>query len=262
VRERTETPPLATPDDAADDSNASRRRVKPVKTRPSFAASSSSDMSRFTRGRAPKEALKLTIDMFRPNATGASKSRKAAVALADRLVRGGVIETPGWYDAASRVGPSPRPMRARKPKELTYAEDALSRAYYKRDPTAAFDPIDCESTRTHYVTAFARRQLEVMRERKMNEREALTVVEREQADERKRFAEARREGAPISDDERVLTPSASDRDVEHGSLIEAIQAEEEARWKEHVEALKVKVGETAEEASLRVAADRAPRRRK
>jgi hypothetical protein len=45
-------------------------------------------------------------------------------------------------------------------------------------------------------------------------------------------------------------------------LIEAIQAEEEARWKEHVEALKVKVGETAEEASLRVAADRAPRRRK
>ena len=68
---------------------------------------------------------------------------------------------------------------AARPRQIVYPEDKLIRAYYNRDPTAKFVPADLGSAHTHHVRAFARRQLEVMRTRRVPEHEALKVVEAE-----------------------------------------------------------------------------------
>ena len=90
---------------------------------------------------------------------------------------------------------------AARPRQIVYPEDKLIRAYYNRDPTAKFVPADLGSAHTHHVRAFARRQLEVMRTRRVPEHEALKVVEAEAAAEEKsaRSAGARRDSRAASD---------------------------------------------------------------
>ena len=188
--------------------------------------------------RKPARALaRLGVEHFRRPRSSAQTS----ASLARELVRAGVIEPPSWYDAASRAGPSPAPMRARKPAEIAFEEDALIRAYYKREPTAAFDAIDARvDANTHYVRSFALRQLEVMRERKMNEREALDVVRRERLEERARFARAAQSGEPLDERERVLTAPGDGNDAQ--SVLERVQAMEEEAWLANVEATKARFG--------------------
>ena len=142
-----------------------------------------------SRRRVGEKTLELTVDMFR-NTSRASTSA-SAYARAKTLVDDGIIAKPSWYDAASGVRPSPRPMKAPKPPPITFPEDALIRGFYAREPAAAFEAIDCledgvsgGKTRSHYVRNFALRQLEIMRERKMNEREALKETEAERDAER------------------------------------------------------------------------------
>lgn len=205
------------------------------------------DMSR----KPPAQLAKLTIEHFRRPRSSADTS----TSLAHTLVRAGIIEPPSWYAAASHVGPSPAPMRARKPKEIVFEEDALIRAYYAREPTAAFDAIDARTgAKTHYVRSFALRQLEVMRERKLNEREALEVVKSERDEERERFARAAKSGAPLDDADRVLTAPGDGNDTQ--SVLEKIQAKEEEAWMANVEDVKAKLESPGETST-----PRPPRRR-
>ena len=111
---------------------------------------------------------------------------------------------------------------AARPRQIVYPEDKLIRAYYNRDPTAKFVPADLGSAHTHHVRAFARRQLEVMRTRRVPEHEALKVVEAEAAAEEKSAAEAR--GA------RRDSRAARARRARGTNALEQIQEEEELAW--------------------------------
>ena len=216
-----------------------------------------------SRRRVGEKTFELTVDMFR-NASRASTSA-SAYARAKTLVDEGVIAKPSWYDAARVVRPSPRAMKAPKPPVMVFPEDALIRGYYKREPAEAFEAIDCLEddvsggpTRSHYVRNFALRQLEIMRERKMNEREALRETEAERDAERDRFAAAARDGEPLDERSRVLTAPEDGLHGEFGSEIERIQAAEEVRWLEHAEEARRAAGRGERE----LRAPREPRRRR
>lgn len=112
---------------------------------------------------------------------------------------------------------------AARPTQIVYPEDKLIRAYYNRDPTAKFVPADLGSAHTHHVRAFARRQLEVMRTRRVPEHEALKVVEAEAAAEERSAAEARARGETVA---RRLTSAH----VSPTNYLEQIQEEEELAW--------------------------------
>ena len=217
------------------------------------AKDSMSSRASSSRARAlGRDALALTLDMFR----GARRrTNKSALDRARELVARGVIDEPAWMDAARASAPSPRPFRARKPPAIALETDHLIRGYYKREPAAAFDAIDCGTTpergdaRAHHAQKFALRQLEVMRTKKMNEREALRIVEAERDAERDAFARAAREGRPLDEGERALTAPGEGSDVEFGSEIERIQATEEAEWSARVEAARRAAGERADGAA-------------
>jgi len=246
-------------------SRVSRRRARFVVDRAPRADSRIARVSSraMSRRRVGEKTLELTVDMFR-NTSRASTSA-SAYARAKTLVDDGIIAKPSWYDAASGVRPSPRPMKAPKPPPITFPEDALIRGFYAREPAAAFEAIDCledgvsgGKTRSHYVRNFALRQLEIMRERKMNEREALKETEAERDAERERFEAAAREGEPLDESARVLTAPGEGLHGEFGSEIERIQAAEEVRWLEHVESARRAAGRDAREPR----APREPRRRR
>ena len=88
-----------------------------------------------------------------------------------------------------------------------------------------------------------------MRTKKMNEREALRIVEAERDAERDAYARAAREGRPLDEGERALTAPGEGSDVEFGSEIERIQATEEAEWSARVEAARRAAGERADGAA-------------
>lgn len=184
--------------------------------------------------RAPTRAASLVVAQF------ARTPNTNALALAKTLVRDGIIDPPPWYDAALDVGPSPTIMKANVPPKLTFEGDALTRAYYARDPTAKFDAIDCSPfAKTHYVRAFALRQLAIMRAKKMNEREALEATRAEAESEREAFAKAKALGAPLSDTDRVLTKAGDG--VDEINALEEAQRLEEIAWRARVEEIKAKV---------------------
>jgi len=216
-----------------------------------------------SRARAlARDALALTLDMFRGARRRANKS---ALDRARELVAAGVVDEPAWMRAARVAAPSPRPSRARKPAPIALETDHLIRGYYKREPAAAFDAIDCVAdassgeSRAHHAQKFAIRQLEVMRAKKMNEREALRVVEAERDAERDAYARAAREGRPLDERARALTAPGEGSDVEFGSEIERIQATEEVEWSARVEAALRAAGARDEDAAPTA---RAPRRRR
>ena len=133
-------------------------------------------------------------------------------------------------------------MKAPKPPPIAFPEDGLIRGFYTREPAAAFEAIDCLEdgvsggrTRSHYVRNFALRQLEIMRERKMNEREALKEMRRERDARKRERSRRRRERVNRWTKARVLTAPGEGLHGEFGSEIERIQAAEEVRWLEHVE---------------------------
>ena len=98
-----------------------------------------------------------------------------------------------------------------------------------------------------------------MRAKKMNEREALRVVEAERDAERDAYARAAREGRPLDERARALTAPGEGSDVEFGSEIERIQATEEVEWSARVEAALRAAGARDEDAAPTA---RAPRRRR
>lgn len=179
--------------------------------------------------RGASRALTLSLDMFKPRAGTSPR------ALADALTSAGVIEKPSWYDASVNASaPLGFVPASRKPPAIAFETDALVRAFYKRDPSAALEAIDCvsEDAMPTQAKRYADRQLELMRARKMNEREARAAVDAERAAESRRFAAAAREGAPLDDRERVLTSPGEEGDGTYASEIERVQAAEEERWRE------------------------------
>lgn len=199
--------------------------------------------------------MTLSLHMFKPRAGTTPR------ALADALTSAGVIEKPSWYDASVNASaPLGFVPASRKPATISFETDALVRGFHKRDPSAALEAIDCVSADAMPTRAkrYADRQLEVMRTRRMNEREARGVVDAEREAELRRFAAAAREGAPLDDRERVLTSPGDEGDGKHASEIERVQAAEEERWRERLEAARRAAGEDVD-LSRRVRAPR-PRR--
>lgn len=190
--------------------------------------------------RGASRALTLTLDMFKPRAGTSPR------ALADALTSAGVIEKPSWYDASVNSS-APRAFvpASRKPAAIVFETDALVRGFYKRNPSAALEAIDCVSEDAMPTRAkrYADRQLEVMRTKRMNEREARAVVDAEREAELRRFAAAVREGAPLDDRERVLTSPGEEGDGTYANEIERVQAAEEERWRERMESARRAVGE-------------------
>lgn len=228
ARARRRPPPFARA--IARASNRDRPRVEPRSIAPAM-----------SRARSARRALTLTLDMFKP-----TRGRPTPLALATTLVRDGVIERPSWYDAAVHAAsPSPRPMKGRKPREIAFETDGLIRGFYKRDPSRALEPIDCASVDGGATTAkrYADRQLEIMRARRMNEREASVVVDAERAEELARFAAAERLGEPLREDERVLTSPGEGSHGAYSSEIERVQAGEEETWSARLERARRNVGE-------------------
>ena len=115
-------------------SRVSRRRARFVVDRAPRADSRIARVSSraMSRRRVGEKTLELTVDMFR-NTSRASTSA-SAYARAKTLVDDGVIAKPSWYDAASAVRPSPRPMKAPKPPPIAFPEDGLIRGFYTRNP--------------------------------------------------------------------------------------------------------------------------------
>lgn len=110
-----------------------------------------------------------------------------------------------------------------KPQQIVFPEDKLIRAYYNRHPTAKFFPIDLHSNKPFFIRNFAKRQLKVMRQKRVSEKEALSIVEAEARDEDRRAHEAAAAGLRF---DRYLTPTHT-LQTNH---IQQVQAEEELAW--------------------------------
>lgn len=122
-----------------------------------------------------------------------------------------------------RVPPSTPFISGMKPQQIVFPEDKLIRAYYNRHPTAKFLPIDLQSTQTHFIRNFARRQLKLIRQRRIHESEALKLVEAEAREEDRLARLAWDEGRRFV---RHLTPEHTIQ----RRHIEEIQQEEELAW--------------------------------
>ena len=148
--------------------------------------------------------------------------RKGLLGETEKILRSGHVEVPKWFEALKAVPPTAQ-MSAMKPERIVYPEDKLIRAYYKRNPTERFQPIDLASAEPHYVRNFARRQLKVMNRNRVPEDVALKIVEEMAAEEDRVASELEAQGLPST---RHLTP----KHTLQSNILETIQQEEEIAW--------------------------------
>ena len=117
------------------------------------------------------------------------RGRKVRMKLMERvgrLVKGGVIPRPVWYDAAL-AHPPPLKLRGDKPHELTFPSDELRRTWLRRNPAATMHPkalfLEDESLtaadRDHPADVFVERQ-EALMKAGMAEEDAYRAVAAEQ----------------------------------------------------------------------------------
>ncbi|KAL4854601.1 hypothetical protein ACK3TF_004756 [Chlorella vulgaris] len=139
----------------------------------------------------------------------AAMSKRSIVQYTQALVAAGVMETPSWMAALLRTPPLP-PVRTKKskPPKITFPEDELLLAYYRKHPEARLEPIDLASFEPPTGRRFALRQLELMQHKGLGKRSAAVQAERE-------FAE-----------QRMQADAAAGRSGRQ-SIIDQIQAEEE-----------------------------------
>ena len=117
------------------------------------------------------------------------RGRKVRMKLMERmgrLVKGGVVPRPVWYDAAL-AHPPPLKLRGEKPEELTFPSDELRRTWLRRNPAATMHPkalfLEDESLtaadREHPADVFVDRQ-EALMKAGMAEEDAYRAVAAEQ----------------------------------------------------------------------------------
>lgn len=170
--------------------------------------------------RGGREVAKLAMSQFRSQTR--IGRRKGLLGETEKILRSGHVEVPKWFEALKAVPPTAQ-MSAMKPERIVYPEDKLIRAYYKRNPTERFQPIDLASAEPHYVRNFARRQLKIMNRSRVPEDVALKIVEEMASEEDRTAREREAQGLPAT---RQLTPKHALRT----SIIDAIQQEEELAW--------------------------------
>lgn len=125
------------------------------------------------------------------------------------------MEKPLWLDAMVRVGVSePRP--GRRPPRIDFPEDRLLAVYYQKYPEAKLEAVDLTSFEPPAARRFVLRQQQLM-EQGVERKAAFAAVETEN------------EAAGLHPGGISAAALASSSSAEHGgSIIEAIQAEEEA----------------------------------
>ncbi|PRW34062.1 hypothetical protein C2E21_7201 [Chlorella sorokiniana] len=133
-------------------------------------------------------------------------SKRDILAYTKSLVRAGVMERPRWMAAVERTPPLPTGKPGKRPPSITFPEDELIEAYYRKHPEARLEPIDLASFEPPAARRFALRQLELIEKEGMSKRAAAAVVEGEFAAQQRR--------------------AAAEAGSRH-SIIEQIQAEEE-----------------------------------
>ena len=92
--------------------------------------------------RGGREVAKLAMSQFRSQTR--IGRRKGLLGETEKILRSGHVEVPKWFEALKAVPPTAQ-MSAMKPERIVYPEDKLIRAYYKRNPTERFQPIDLAS---------------------------------------------------------------------------------------------------------------------
>jgi len=105
------------------------------------------------------------------------------------LLKSNAVKEPLWYQAVARTPPAEMPLKASRPPKIVYEEDTLIRSYMKRNPEAAFLPLNMTSTEPHFVRTFAWRQLELMKAGYSRE-EAYQLTERELESEKREAFQA------------------------------------------------------------------------
>eukprot|EP00316_Scyphosphaera_apsteinii_P005979 CAMPEP_0119338930 /NCGR_PEP_ID=MMETSP1333-20130426/97225_1 /TAXON_ID=418940 /ORGANISM="Scyphosphaera apsteinii, Strain RCC1455" /LENGTH=278 /DNA_ID=CAMNT_0007350351 /DNA_START=10 /DNA_END=846 /DNA_ORIENTATION=+ len=117
------------------------------------------------------------------------RSRKVKMVLmerVERLVRGGAIPRPLWYDIAL-AHPPPMKFKAKKKNQLTFPEDELRRAWLRRNPQASMHPktlfLEQDSLpadyRQHPADVFVEQQVKLMKRGQSEEQAYRNVQELE-----------------------------------------------------------------------------------
>uniref|UniRef100_A0AAD5DZR7 Small ribosomal subunit protein mS23 n=1 Tax=Chlorella ohadii TaxID=2649997 RepID=A0AAD5DZR7_9CHLO len=106
-------------------------------------------------------------------------SKRDILAYTKSLVRAGVMERPLWMAAVERTPPLPAGKPGKRPPSITYPEDELIDAYYRKHPEARLEPIDMASFEPPTARRFALRQLELIEREGMSKRAAAAVAEEE-----------------------------------------------------------------------------------
>lgn len=166
-----------------------------------------------------------------------------------KLMKGGIIARPRWFDAVMRVPPEPKKTRCKKAPKIVLPEDRLVESYYARHPEAKFIAFELNSFDPPPARKFAWRQLELMDQGYPRD-VARDMVEVEVAEAEKAAEEAFRA------DRRRAIMEGREPPAPKKSKIEEIQEEE---W-EYLSQGLAAIGSEGRKAGERPAAsDRPPR---
>lgn len=97
-----------------------------------------------------------------------------------QMMKSGNIEKPAWYDAALLVPPQRRTFNVPKPKRMQLQEQRLVSNFYRKSNGAEYKYLHLPGAESEGpAAAFVRRQMELMKNQDLSEREAFAHVQGE-----------------------------------------------------------------------------------